>query len=457
VKGLDVSFTLGLMLLAGVGAQAVADRLRLPRMLLLLGVGTLLGPSVTGLIDVPLDSQGAHLLLTVGVSLILFYGGLKLSARVLSPVAVGLVLLVIPGVLLTALVTGVVAAAAFAVPISMGVLIGATLAPTDPAILIPLFERLRIRPKISQSVIAESALNDATAAVFALAVAGAVLSGQLSFTHALKEFAGNLFVSCALGIGFGVALAFAEHPAKASIHASAGRVGLARIAAVAAGLGVIAGAYFSIDHVGGSGYMGAFLAGLIAANLRHLTPMRTDEEQEFFEATEFGADVMVLLVFIPMGANLPWRAMAENLLPALAVVATLLLVARPIVIAMCLGLDRRGRWTLRELAFMTWSRETGVMPAALAGIIVGMGVSDSNLVVICVAIAIVITLSLQSTTKPWLARRLSLLDAEDESEAGPRPPDVPEGADLPYPDQSLGLASPLSGPPPVSPDPTVGT
>ena len=75
-------------------------------MLVLLGAGALLGPAVTDAIDVPLDSMGAQLILTLGVSFILFHGGLQLSLRILRRVAVGLALLVIPGVVLTALVTG---------------------------------------------------------------------------------------------------------------------------------------------------------------------------------------------------------------------------------------------------------------------------------------------------------------------------------------------------------------
>ena len=110
--------------------------------------GALLGPSVSDAIDVQLDSIGAQLLLTLGVSFILFHGGLQLSTRVLEQVAVGLGLLVVPGVVLTALVAGLVAAAVFGVPLTSGLLIGAVLAPTDPAILIPLFERMRLRPKV---------------------------------------------------------------------------------------------------------------------------------------------------------------------------------------------------------------------------------------------------------------------------------------------------------------------
>ena len=75
----DIVLTLGLMLGAGLVCHLIADTLRIPRMLVLLAAGVLLGPSVTDAIDVPLDSTGAELLLTLGVSFILFHGGLQLS------------------------------------------------------------------------------------------------------------------------------------------------------------------------------------------------------------------------------------------------------------------------------------------------------------------------------------------------------------------------------------------
>ena len=168
----DVILTITLMLAAGLGAELLAEFLRIPPMLLLLAAGVVLGPSALDAIDIPLDSMGAELILTLGVSFILFHGGLQLSLTILSKVAIGLLMLVIPGVVLTALLTGGVAAAVFGVPLTTGLLIGAALSPTDPAILIPLFERMRLRAKVSQTIIAESALNDPTGAVLALAFAG---------------------------------------------------------------------------------------------------------------------------------------------------------------------------------------------------------------------------------------------------------------------------------------------
>lgn len=422
----DVILTLFIMLGVGLGAELAAGLLRVPKMLILLAAGALLGPAVLGAIDVPLDSTGIQVLLTLGVSIILFHGGLQLSARVLKPVAFGLGLLVLPGMILTALITGLVASAVFGLPFWSGLLIGAVLAPTDPAILIPLFERMRIRPKISQTIVAESALNDPTGAVLALAVAGIVLSGHPSLTHTLWSFVEDLGLSTGLGIVFGLLSAVAVSKRWAGIWGEP-------VSIVVMAVGV--GGYFSIDFAGGSGYLGAFIAGLIVGNMNLLRlAMDPENERDLRTFVGIGSDVVVMLVFISVGANLPWSDMRDNFLPALAVVATLLFVARPLTIAACLLPDRRGRWSREELLFLAWTRETGVVPAALAGIIVAMGVPDASLVVTTVAIAIVVTLALQSTTKPWLARRLGLLETD-------APPPEAEPA-TPVGDASLAFPNP---------------
>jgi cell volume regulation protein A len=422
----DVTLTLALMLGAGLVSQLVADYLRAPRMLLLLGTGALLGPSVSDAIDVPLASTGAQLLLTLGVSFILFHGGLQLSTRVLSSVAGGLTMLVIPGVILTAIVTGLVAAAVFGVPLSTGFLIGAALAPTDPAILIPLFERIRLRPKISQTIIAESALNDPTGAVLALAVAGVVLSGSASLTEPLKRFVIDLSISAALGVVFGVVLCAAV---------SSRRAGIWRESAAIAVMAVVSAGFFSIDSAGGSGYLGAFIAGLIVGNMGELgLAMHSHHERDMRVLVATVADVMVMLVFVVLGANLPWHSIVDELGPALAVVATLIFVARPIAVLVSLLPDRRGAWSRKEIVFLSWTRETGVVPAALAGIVVGLGVPRADLVVTTVALAIVLTLAVQATTKRWLARRLDLLE-DGAALAGPpdSPPQPAPAAGMPLP------------------------
>ncbi len=408
----DVIETVAILLGVGLVSKLVADLARVPQMLVLLAAGALIGPAGLDAIDVPLDSLGAQLILTVGVSFILFHGGLQLSARILERVAVGLTLLVIPGVIITALVAGAAAAAFFGVPLTTGLLIGAALAPTDPAILVPLFDRIRLRPKVSQTVIAESALNDPTGAVLALAFAGVVASGSASFTKPMVDFVVDLGISTALGCVYGIVL---------SAAVSSRRAGIWRESAAIAVMAVITGSFFSIDSAGGSGYLGAFLAGLIVANMEFLgLGMHSEHEREMRILVANIADVMVMFVFITLGANLPWRSISDHLLPTVGVILVLLFVARPLAILVCLLPDRRGRWTKQELIFLAWTRETGVVPAALAGIIVAMGIDHSDLVVTTVAVAVVVTLTFQATTKRWLARRLNLL--EDAEYVGPAPP-----------------------------------
>src|SRR5215210_9529605 len=140
----------GLIVGAGLLSQAAATLLRLPVMVLLVAAGAAIGPSVLGLVENPLDGTGAQLVFTIGVSLILFHGGTGISLRVISRTAVGLSLLVLPGVLLTAGIVALVVAPVFGVPFPVAFMIGAVLAATDPAILIPLFDDIRLKPKVAQ-------------------------------------------------------------------------------------------------------------------------------------------------------------------------------------------------------------------------------------------------------------------------------------------------------------------
>jgi cell volume regulation protein A len=401
VSAQDVIETLALVLAAGVVSELLAGVLRLPRMVILLGAGVLLGPEVVDALDLPLDSVGVQLLLTLGVSFILFHGGLGLSVSVLRPVALGLGLLAVPGVVVTALVTGSVAALAFDVPIEVGLLIGAVLAPTDPAILIPLFERLRVRAKVTQTIVAESALNDVTGAVLALSLAGFVVEGGGSLASPLGEFLVDLLLSTGIGTAFGLALAFAL---------STRRLGIWRESPVIAVLLVVAASYFTIDYAGGSGYLGAFLAGFIVSNMDELgLGMRSPREQELRSFARAAADVTVIFLFITLGANLPFDTIPDEALPALATLAALIFLARPLTVLVCLLPDRRGGWRREELVFLAWTRETGVVPAALVGLLVAQGVRQEAELVTVVALAVVVTLLVQATTKPWLARRLGLL------------------------------------------------
>jgi cell volume regulation protein A len=87
-----------------------------------------------------------------------------------------------------------------------------------------------------------------------------------------------------------------------------------------------------------------------------------------------------------------------------------MLVARPLTVFICAGPDRRAKWSIQELLFMCWTRETGVIPAALAGLLVGMKAPSAQMIASVTFIAVLMTILVQAPTTKWLGKRLGLLE-----------------------------------------------
>src|SRR5829696_1128261 len=193
----------------------------------------------------------------------------------LSLLPVGLGLLALPGVLITTVIVALVVAPVFGVPFPVALMIGAVLASTDPAILIPLFDRLNIRPKVSQTLISESGFNDTTGAVLTLALVGAVESGQFTLSGPAWEFSKELAIGTFIGLLAGLILCYAI--------ASTVRTGIWDEAPGVAILAVVSLAYFSNEYVGGSGYLAAFVMGLMVGNMRSLGFGQHEEHEALLE------------------------------------------------------------------------------------------------------------------------------------------------------------------------------
>ena len=117
-----------------------------------------------------------------------------------------------------------------------------------------------------------------------------------------------------------------------------------------------------------------------------------------------------LFIFILLGAQVDFGLMGRYVLGGIAVVAIFMLVARPAAVFLCALPDRRAKWSRDELLFMCWTRETGVIPAALAGLLLGMKAPGASMIASITFIAILMTILIQAPTTRWLARKLGLLD-----------------------------------------------
>src|ERR1700676_169396 len=176
----------GLILAVGTLAGLLAQKIRIPDVAVFLIVGIGIGPQAIGLVHVEAESALNQIILLFGASYLLFDGGASLRFDVLKQVWITIVVLATVGVLVTAVITGIAAHYILGVPLIAALLLGATLASTDPATLVPIFRQIRIRDRVAQTVMSESAFNDAMGAIVTFGVlAVAMGTGEFSFASSL--------------------------------------------------------------------------------------------------------------------------------------------------------------------------------------------------------------------------------------------------------------------------------
>ena len=393
----------GLILAIGTVTGLLAQKIKIPDVAVFLIVGMLIGPKALGLIDIKADSALNQIILLFGASYILFDGGASLRFSVLKHVWITIITLATVGVVVTAAITSLAAYYVLGVPLMVALLLGSTLASTDPATLVPIFRQVKIRDRVAQTVVSESAFNDATGAVITFGVlAVAMGTGQFSLTASLLD----LLKQSVIGISAGAALGY-----FAALFIAHERWSFLAEYAPAVTLVAIIGAYFAADGLQSSGFMAVFVFGIMLGNKDSFGfKMPRGEAQKLDDFVTTTAFIMRLFIFMLVGAQVDFGLMSQYAVGGTIVVTIFMLVARPATVFLCALPDRRARWSFNEMLFMCWTRETGVIPAALAGLLLGMKAPGAQLIASVTFIAILMTILIQAPTTKWLGRRLGLLE-----------------------------------------------
>ena len=398
-----VLYTFAIILAVGTVVGLVARKLKVPDVAIFLLVGMLLGPEILGLVNIKADSALNQIILIFGASYILFDGGASLRLNVLKEVWITIVILATAGVLITAAVTAVVAYYVFSLPVIVALLLALTIASTDPATLVPVFKQVKIKDRVAQTVMSESAFNDATGAIVTFAVLGIAMGhSEFSLGGALLDLlkqAGFGFLAGAI-LGYLAALLIAHE-----------KFGFFQEYAPVVTLMSVLGAYLGADGLQASGFMAVFVFGIVLGNKDSFGFQMNHGDQEkmedFILTTAF---IMRMFIFILLGAQVDFALMNKYLVGGVVVVVVFMLLARPAAVFLCALPDRRAKWSFKEMLFMCWTRETGVIPGALAGLLLGMGAPEAKLIASVTFIAILMTILIQATTTKWLAGKLGLLE-----------------------------------------------
>ncbi|WP_339817347.1 cation:proton antiporter [Paenibacillus sp. FSL R7-0216] len=383
----------------GMISGKIAAWLKLPDVAVFIAVGMLLGPGLK-LIHESSGSLVNQLILTVGSALILFDGGRNLRLSGLRQVWITLSLLSVPGVLISTLVVGGGIHFLFGVDWIFAFLGAAVIASTDPASIIPVFKQVKIKERVRETVESESAFNDATGSILTFSLLAAVAGGgALHFGAMSWEF-----VKTALG-GILVGLVVSGILTYLAGHARHGF--LRSYATIVMIVGALS-SYLIGDLLHVSGFMATFVAGVIWGNAETFGLSLKENHTEMSSFAENITVMMRMLIFVLLGSQVNFGTLGHYFWPSLGAVLILMFVARPLSILLCAWPDRKVKWTWRELLFMCWVRETGVIPAALSGMIAGMGIAHANVITAIAFMAIVLTILIQASTTGWVARKLGL-------------------------------------------------
>ena len=393
----------GIILGAGSLSGIVAQKFRMPDVVIFLLIGIGLGPELGNIIDIKADSAFNQIILIFGSCYILFDGGASLRLSVLKSVWITIVVISTVGVLISVVITGFAATWLLGLPTMTALLFGAVIASTDPATLVPVFKQVRIRERVAQTVMSESAFNDAMGAIVTFSLLGVLLGtgGSFSLGKAAFDLVTNAVIGVVVGGVLGYAAAFLIAHEKFSF--------LLEYAPLVTLMAVV-GAYMSAENFHASGFMAVFVFGIMLGNKDAFGFRMEDQEQEKLEDFILTTSlIMRMFIFILLGSQVNFALMGKYLWSGMALVGVLMFIARPATVFCCAIPDRRAKWSLKEMLFMCWTRETGVIPGALAGILLGMKVPGAEVIASITFLIILMTIIIQATTTRWLAGKLGLL------------------------------------------------
>jgi cell volume regulation protein A len=388
----------GALLIGGLLATVAAGRLRVPGLVLFIGLGMAIGSDGMGWIDFA-DYELARTIGVVALALILFEGGLSVGFGELRPVLGVSIALAIPGTLLTAAISGLAASWLFGLSLLEGMLLGAIVSTTDAAAIFGLLRQSRLRQRVARALEGEAGLNDPVAV---LLVVGLIDWIQLP-DYGPGDMVLLLVKQLAIGLVIGSAVGWLA--VQGLRHAWLG----SEAAYVIGTIGAAAVAFGAASSLDGSGFLAVYLAGLSLGSV----PIPAERAVNVFH--QGLAQVAQVAMFVVLGLLVFPSQLGDVAVEGTALALVLVLVARPIATFLSTAL---ARFTFREQSVLSWAGLRGAVPVVLATFPVIDGVPGSLDFFNIVFFAVLLSTLLQGATFEPFATALGV--TTEELPAGPQ-------------------------------------
>lgn len=381
-----------ILILLGVISSKLSARVGLPVLVLFLLVGMLAGED--GIAGISFNNaEAAHALGTLALAIILFDGGLQTPTSSIKQVWKPASALATVGVLLTAEITGLVATYILDLPVLQGVLLGAIVGSTDAAAVFALLRSagIHLNKKLKSTLEIESASNDPMAIFLTVGLLEMLVNDMPIGLGLLQLFAQQMGVGAVCGFLIGkVSVWFIN---RIKLNAS----GLYLVMVTAFGL-----LSFGLSAtLGGSGFLAVFITGVILGNSKFVY------KRGIFLFHDGLAWLGQITMFVVLGLLINPSSLVDVWLEGLLIALALIFVARPLAVAPILKLFG---FNNRETLFVSWVGLRGSVPIILAIFPLLFGLSGAELIFNVVFFVVLISATLQGSTMPWMAKKLSLIE-----------------------------------------------
>ena len=389
----DIAVGLASILVLGIAAQWAAERLKLPSILLLLGVGVIAGP-ITGFLDP--DSLLGDLLapaVSLAVGIILLEGGLTLRVRQLREAGRAVWWLVTAGVAISWVITALSARWILGMPTPMAVLVGAILVVTGPTVVIPLLRQLGPTRRVRDVLTWESIFIDPVGAMLAVIVFDAVLVG--GFGRPFVDIGGFLLTGTLIGLAVAALMVLLL-----------GRFWVPDFLRTGVTLAMALLAFTLANEISPeSGLLATTILGVALAN-QPWTPVS--------DIARFSENLQVLLLaalFIVLSARLTLSDITDLGWPIAAFIAVLVVVGRPLTVFVSTwgsALERN------EKVFLSLMAPRGIVAASIASVFaIQLGAENipgSDKLVPVVFATIIVTVAIYGLSARWTGRMLGVAE-----------------------------------------------
>lgn len=382
----------GGLLALGLVASLAAGRLRIPGLLLFLGVGMALGSDALSLIEFD-DYELARTIGVIALALILFEGGLAAGLPEIRPVLGSALSLAVVGTMLTAVITGLAAHWLLDLTLLQGMLMGSIVSATDGAAIFALLRGSTLKRRLARSLEGEAGMNDPVAILLVL---GFIEWIRLP-DYGLLDMAG-LFVQ-QIGIGAAVGAAVGWLAVQAFRRANLATGGLYPVASLA----VVAIAFGLADTLHGSGFLATYLAGLSMGSAA--LPAR-QTVAAFHDGLAWLAQ---LTMFFTLGLLVYPSDLGPVALKGTALALVLVFVARPLAVMVA---TRFAPLRTSERIVLGWAGLRGAVPVVLALFPIIEGIDGAITLFNIAFFVVLVSTLLQGSTFTMVADFLGALTSE---------------------------------------------